>query len=155
MLYCQSAPDAHRAPAVYALTFSRKCGHEYPACTLVCLQHGAEQRANPIAAQATACERCGATSPLNLVRVEDVFEERVVVSILRTSLEHSAHAPVTFAYDRAYRAAADRGLVPVTTYRVPVQWSSRTNERPISADVLEAHVTMAVTLHEQPSYRAG
>ena len=155
MLYCQSAPEHHRAPAIYALTFARHCGHEYPARTLACLQHGAELRAQPKTDQATSCERCGDESPLTLVRVEDVFEERVVISILRNTLEGSAHSPVTFAYDRACRQITERGLVPIPTYRVPVQWMSRSPGRPIGADILEAHVTMAVTLPEQPSYRAG
>jgi hypothetical protein len=155
MLYCQSAPDDHRAAAVYALTFARGCGHEYPVRTLACLQHGAEYRGWPEGVEPSRCERCGESSPLTLARIEDVFEERTVLTIPRSTVEASAHSPVTFAYDRAYRAAAERGLLPVTTYRVPVRWSSRTSGQPLGADVLEAQVTMAVTLPEQPSYRAG
>ncbi|HEY6798224.1 MAG TPA: hypothetical protein VI248_26390 [Kineosporiaceae bacterium] len=155
MLYCQSAPDDHRASAVYALTFARACGHPYPVRTLACLQHGAEHRARSEDPEPTRCERCGESSPLTLARIEDVFEERVVLTISRSALQTSAHSPVTIAYDRAYQAAVERGVLPVTTYRAPVQWSSPTPGRPLLADVLEARVTLAVTQPDQPSYRAG
>jgi hypothetical protein len=155
MLYCQSAPDDHRAPAIYALTLARACGHEYPARTLACLQHGAELRGQPKATEPTPCERCGEESPLALVRIEDVFEERVTITVLRSTLEASAHSPVTFAYDRAYRTAADRGLRPVTAYRMPVQWTNPSPDRPTAADLVEACVTMAVTMPEQAAHKAG
>jgi len=151
MLYCQSEPDDHRAAAVYALTFARACGHEYPARTLACVHHGAELRARPRAAEPTPCERCPQEAPLALVRIEDVLEERVVVTVLRSTLEGSAHSPVTFAYDRAGRVAADRGLVPVTGYRAPVRWVASPLSDRLGADLLEAHVTMAVTLPEARS----
>ena len=155
MLYCQSSPDDHRAAAIYALSFSRQCGHPYPSRTLACLQHGAELRARPKALETTPCERCGEESPLTLVRVEDVFEERVVISILRSTLERSVHSPVTFAYDRAHRLATERGMQPVATYRMPVQWRSPSSARPFGADLVEACVTMAVTLPPQAVHRAG
>jgi hypothetical protein len=155
MLYCQSAPEDHRAAAVYALSFASDCGHEYPIRTLACLQHGAQLRSQPQRGAPDTCQRCGQVSGLRLARIEDVFEERVVIRIPRSALESSAHPPVMFAYDRAYRDVAERGLLPVTTYRVPVEWSWRADSRPVGADVLEAQVTMAVTLQEQPGYRAG
>jgi hypothetical protein len=146
MLYCQSSPDDHRAAAIYALSFARQCGHLYPTRTLACLQHGAESRARPRGAESTACERCGERSALTLVRIEDVFEERVVIRVLRGTLEASAHSPVTFAYDRAYRNIADRGMEPVSTYRTPVEWRSASPATGLGNDILEACVTMAVTV---------
>jgi len=155
MLYCQSSPDDHRAAAIYALSFSRECGHPYPSRLLACLQHGAEMRANPRAPQDTPCEQCGDASPLTLMRVEDVFEERVVVSILRSTLELSVHSPVTFAYDRASRLAAERGMRPVAAYRTPVQWRSPSSSRVTGGEIVEACVTLAVTIPPQPVGKAG
>lgn len=155
MLYCQSAPDDHRAAAVFALTFGRSCGHRYPTRTLACLQHGAQARTEPTATEATRCARCGAISPLTLVRVEDVFEERIDLSILRSTLELSVHSPITFAYDRACRTAQDRGLRPVTTYRVPVRWRSASAAGAGAADILQASVTLAVTVPGRTATKAG
>jgi hypothetical protein len=148
MLYCQSEPDDHRAAAVYALTFARPCGHVYPARMLACLHHGAELRARPRTTGLTPCERCSQQAALALVRIEDVLEERIVVTVLRSTLEGSAHSPVTFAYDRAGRVVTDRGLVPITSYRAPVRWEASPLSGRLGADLLEAHVTMAVTLPE-------
>jgi hypothetical protein len=155
MLYCQSSPDDHRSAAVYALSFSRDCGHPYPTRLLACLQHGAEMRSNPTAAEPTPCEQCGEESALTLARVEDVFEERVVVSILRSTLELSVHSPVTFAFDRASRLAVERGLQPVPTYRMPVQWQNPASSRATGGDIVDACVTLAVTVPPSPVSRAG
>jgi hypothetical protein len=145
MLYCQSAPADHRAPASYALTFARTCGHEYHARTLACLEHGAWVRSRPRAEQDTECERCGLPGRLTLIRIEDVFEERIVIPLSRAIVEHSRLSPVTIAYDRAYQAALDNGWDPVTAYRAPVQWRPQVVRHPVGAELTEAHVTVAVT----------
>jgi hypothetical protein len=155
MLYCQSGPADHRSPAAQAATFARVCGHEYPSALLVCPQHAAELRARPRASDETACERCHRRAALVVVGMEDVFEERVTVTVLRPTLDLSAHSPVTFAYDRAYRMATERGLRPVTGYRLPVTWNSREPLLTPGTDLLEAHVTLAVTRPRVPASRAG
>jgi hypothetical protein len=145
MLYCQSAPVDHRAPAVYALTFARGCGHDYHSRTLACIEHGAWLRSRPRAELSTECEKCGEPGPLTLVRIEDVFEERIVIALPRSAVEHSRLSPVTIAYDRAYQAAVDQGWAPVTAYRVPVHWRPQLVRHPAGTEVTEAHVTVAVT----------
>jgi len=145
MLYCQSTPLDHCAEAAYVLTFSRGCGHEYPLRLLVCSEHGNEHRARPKADRETSCERCGHEGPLTLVRIEDVFEEEVVVHLARAAVVTSALSQITLAYDRAYQAVADRGLKPVTAYRMPVQWPSEGGAF-AAAETMEAHVTLAVTV---------
>ena len=145
MLYCQSAPVDHRAPATYALTFARTCGHEYHARTLACLEHGAWIRSRPRAESDTECERCGRPGPLTLIRIEDVFEERIVISMPRAIVEHSRLSPVTIAYDRAYQIALEQGWNPVTAYRVQVRWHPHVVRHPVGAELTEAHVTVAVT----------
>jgi hypothetical protein len=155
MLYCQSSPDDHRAAAVYAVSFNRRCGHDYPVRSLACLTHGAELKAHPQAVNATACERCGQPSPLTLTHVEDVFEERVTISLLRSTLEGSVHSPITFAYDRAVRILSERGMHPVATYRAPVRWRSAAPSLTVGTEIIEASVTLAVTLPVAVADKAG
>lgn len=133
MLYCQSERLDHRARATHALTFVRDGGASPDARVLACHDHVTETD-----------ERYGLTGSLALSRVEEVFEESVVVPLTRRSLETSALSPITVAYDRACVAARDRGLAPVTTYRTPVTWQV-TDRRAVGAELVEAHVTLAVT----------
>ena len=154
MLYCQSSPEHHRAAAVYAMTLSRACGHESPVRLLACLQHGAQWRAGQPPVPPSACERCGEQSVPALARIEDVFEERVVVTILRVTLERSALSPMTFAHDSAYRLVEARGLEPVRSHRLPVEWQSGPGGG-YEGDLVSACVTLAVTLPEPRAARAG
>lgn len=148
MLYCQSPPTNHRAPAAYALTFARRCGHESSVRSLACLDHGGLLRGRPRTAGASRCERCGESSPLVLVRIEDVYEQQVVVAFTLDHLQTSPLSQATLAYDQACRAASGRGLQPVTAYRAPVQWSPSPRRSAGGSEVMEAQVTMAVTLPE-------
>jgi hypothetical protein len=135
VLYCQSEPMAHRSPAAYALTFARSCGHRSPAQVL------------------TRCEHCGRFSPLMLIQIEDVFEKRVIIPFPRAKVESSAFSPITLAYDRAYAAAQDRGLAPVIAYRMPVRWLDA-GPRSTGEEMMEAHVTLAVTLPDPAEHPA-
>jgi hypothetical protein len=145
MLYCQSMPAAHRAPAAYALTFARACGHEAPARILACHEHGEQLRSRPRAEEETPCELCAEDGLLTLVRIEEVFEERVMIAMRREVVDRSALPRITLAYDRACRAVMNRGLQPVSGYRVPVQWRSTPQGYPPDADMMEADVMLAVT----------
>ncbi|HEX2807466.1 MAG TPA: hypothetical protein VHN80_14975 [Kineosporiaceae bacterium] len=145
MIYCQAAPNDHRACAAYAATFARPCGHEYYARTLACTEHAAVMRIRPRADHDTVCEQCGQLGPLVLVRLADVFEEELSVAMDRETVEHAQLSRVTIAYDEAYRTAADRGWEPVTAYRAPVRWRSGLSWHPAGAEMVEALVTVAVT----------
>jgi hypothetical protein len=139
MLYCQSERLDHRAQAAYALTFVRQEDEAAPEVrVLACRDHAARSD-----------ERYGLPGVLALSRVEEVFEERVVVPLTRRCLETSALSPITIAYDRACRLVRDRGLAPVPTYRQPVRWLEP-GRRGTGMDLVEAHVTLAVTRPRSP-----
>jgi hypothetical protein len=137
VLYCQFQNLRHRVPATSALTFLRDDATPAVARVLACSEHAAQAAGETV-------ERFGLPDTFTLSLVEDVFEEHIVVSMTRDSLARTALSPVMLAYDRACRTAHDRGLAPVTTYRLPVQWRE-TGSRMAGTEVVEAHVTLAVT----------
>jgi hypothetical protein len=83
-----------------------------------------------------------------------VFEKQVGVPLPRTVMEQSPLSPITMAYDRAYALAQERGLEPVTAYRLPVRWADG-GAGGSGADVLQAQVTLAVTLPYTGVLRTG
>lgn len=134
MLYCQAERLDHPIQAAYALTFTRQDDATAPPVrVLACREHAARTG-----------ERYGLPGALALSRIEEVFEERVVVPLNRQSLKTSMLSPITIAYHLACLAVRDRGLTPVTTYRLPVQWRQNGPHAP-DTDLVEAHVTLAVT----------
>jgi hypothetical protein len=139
MLYCQSGPAAHRAAATCAVTVRRGCGHADPDPLLTCREH-----AEALRRQRPDCPRCGADGAVLQVRVEEVFEERIVIAVRREVVDASLLPRRTLAYDRACRWADAGGLPPVAGYRVPVQWRPHPDGYPPDADMLQAAVTLAV-----------